>query len=113
MEMATPISETGVLLKDLLIGMTMFGAGTALYLAAMNIWTSYKYHTPTLRYAVARISWVGIVLLVASAVAKVTSLAPEWRIFAYLFFLTSGGVSFIFITVGQKHELDSWKHHGH
>lgn len=98
------VADDGNFLYPVLLGLSWFGAGTALYLAGMNIRNRIKYHEPHLRYAAARLSWVGIVLLISEAVFHVGRVIPSWRVWIYLACLAIGGVSFILITMDQHHK---------
>ena len=93
-----------VLLRNIVVGLSFFGAGVATYLAiGINLRDAVRDHDPwPLAWAVNRISVAVIVVLIGEAVFKTPELPFTWRVAIYTIALTGACVSWVFIGIDQR-----------
>ena len=76
------------LLAHVVVGVSFFGLGLALYLGCTNVVTAFETrgHRRALNiaYACARFGFVAMIGLVTEAVYRAGAVRPEWRTWAYV-----------------------------
>lgn len=94
----------GVLVRNIIVGVTFFAAGLALYLAwGINVRDAIRNRDPwPLAYTVNRTCVAIVILLVAEAVFRLPSVPLTWKTALYTFAILGFAISAFFIVLDHR-----------
>lgn len=100
----TETDVASVLLRNVIVGVTFFAAGLALYLAwGINVREAIRNRDPwPLAYTVNRTCVAVVVLLVAEAVFRSPTIPLTWRALLYTVAIMGFSISAVFIVLDHR-----------